>query len=286
MQLYSLVLAIQAEADSLPDKAWGSPPKWWARAVHAFLLQAVHGYNPDLAEKLHADSTLRPFTVSSLYGYSAKYGIQPERVYSFRITTLNDELYRFLISAKEGALALGAKIELDRRFFIIKKRSFDDKNSDKETLRFDWAEKSSYEALSAPYLSARKKAPKRIQLNFLSPVAFKSAGKHLPIPLPSLVFGSLLNRWNAFAPLTFPDEVKRYAEECLVISRFSLSSRAIHTKAGAVRVGGVGKVSYTAVHYDPYWMSIVALLADYALFSGVGSGINLGMGQARRLLTA
>jgi CRISPR-associated endoribonuclease Cas6 len=106
---------------------------------------------------------------------------------------------------------------------------------------------------------------------------------HIPIPLPELVFGSLLERWNAIAPLAFPEEAKRYAAECLAISRYKLSTRAVPLKGGGLRVGAVGKISYISLNYDRYWMSVMATLAEFALFSGAGAGTAMGLGQCKKM---
>lgn len=146
-----------------------------------------------------------------------------------------------------------------------------------------WAALHSYQALSAPYLLSRQEAPRRLTLQLASPTGFRSNGRQIPLPLPGLVFGSLLERWNAFAPIAFPPEARRYAEECLVINRFELRSHGIPTKGGGIRLGAVGVVSYSSLNYDRYWMSVCAILADFALFAGVGAGVSQGLGQCRRL---
>ena len=105
----------------------------------------------------------------------------------------------------------------------------------------------------------------------------------MPIPLPELVFGSLLQRWNAYAPVVFPEEVQRYARECLGVSRYQLASRIVHVKGAGRRVGAVGVVTYTSLNYDRYWMSLIQTLAAFAVFSGVGAGTAMGLGQARAL---
>jgi CRISPR-associated endoribonuclease Cas6 len=43
----------------------------------------------------------------------------------------------------------------------------------------------------------------------------------------------------------------------------------------------VGDVTYTSINYDRYWMSVMAVLARFALFSGVGASTTMGLGQAR-----
>jgi CRISPR-associated endoribonuclease Cas6 len=154
-------------------------------------------------------------------------------------------------------------------------------NSEIPPSNSDWSALTSYQDLSAPYLLARQEAPRRVTLKFTSPTCFKSKGMHVPIPTPELVFGSLLERWNTFAPVVFPPETRRYAAECLAVSRYNLSSRPVPVKSRGMRVGGLGEITYTSLVYDRYWMSVVQTLAAFALFSGVGAGTAHGLGQCR-----
>ena len=108
----------------------------------------------------------------------------------------------------------------------------------------------------------------------------------MPLPLPEQVFRSLLERWNAFAPLAFPPETARFAAECLAISRFNLQSRSIPLKQGGLRIGAVGSITYTALTYDRYWLSVLHTLAEFARYAAVGSGGSMGFGQARCLSSA
>jgi CRISPR-associated endoribonuclease Cas6 len=175
-------------------------------------------------------------------------------------------------------LAPGATVELDRLLFQVLPPQASDDPASKHEL---WEGATTYPELGAALLLAKEPPPRKITLQFTAPVTFKSGGKHLPIPLPGLVFGSLLERWNAFAPITFPPEVKRYAEECLAVGYYKLSSRPVPVKRGGMRVGGVGEISYTTVNYDRYWMSVIGTLARFALYSGVGAGTTMGLGQCR-----
>jgi CRISPR-associated endoribonuclease Cas6 len=104
----------------------------------------------------------------------------------------------------------------------------------------------------------------------------------IPLPLPELVLGSLLARWNVFAPLTLPDDVRRYAQECLAVSRYRLQSHAVQF-GQAISVGFTGQCQYTALVWDPYWLRVVSLLAAYAFYSGVGLRTTVGMGQVRSI---
>ena len=153
-----------------------------------------------------------------------------------------------------------------------------------------WAASDDYQSLAARYLLPSGPLPaSRWTFVLASPTAFRSQGQTQPLPLPGLFFGSLVKRWNAFAPVALPEEgVKRYAEEMVVISRFSLRSapgwdRGQGERRG-LRIGSIGKIAYSARNRDRYWLSALGLLAAFALYSGVGAQTTMGMGQVRRMI--
>jgi len=145
-----------------------------------------------------------------------------------------------------------------------------------------WSGRTTYEELAATQLLQSEHLPRQVTLDFASPTAFKSGGITVPIPLPNLVFGSLVERWNAFSPVTLSPEMRRFGEEMVAISRYRLESRVVDQKQGALRIGGVGQVTYTALGGDRYWLAVLQMLADFALYSGVGVQTSTGMGQVRR----
>lgn len=263
-ELLSLVLALRPED---PQPAGGG---WQGRAAHALLLRAVSTVDPALAGRLHEGSEARPFTTSGLLGSPRRGGC------ALRFTALTAELSAALLQARQpgGALGVGAPVQLDRMGFIVTAvHALPEEHSA--------AGQARYAELAAAGLS--ETPPRKLALRFLSPTGFRSGGMHQPLPLPDLVFGSLLERWNAFAPLAFPAEARRYAAECVSISRFDLSSRAIPGKEGGLRIGCVGQVEYTALTYDRYWQGVLSALAAFAHFSGVGANTAAGLGQCRAL---
>jgi CRISPR-associated endoribonuclease Cas6 len=145
-----------------------------------------------------------------------------------------------------------------------------------------WAGSTTYEALSAPYLLARTPPASRAEIEFVALTAFRSAGRTVPLPLPELVYGGLATRWNHFAPVSISDEVRRYAEECLAISRYRLKTVTIKAKERSVQIGFVGHCRYTALNRDRYWLGLIQMLTDYAFYAGVGYQTAAGLGQARR----
>ncbi len=273
-------------------------PAWWGRAAHALLLNVVRRYAPALAEEFHdtagepqsaagdqpgrSQNMIRPFTASTLTGRFVHGTLDPQGLYTLRFTSLRSDLTGILWqAAQDGPLAPGQVVELDYlKFGVVASHPLSGQ-APSPTPAAHWAALTGYADLSAALLLSKTPAPRRISLEFASPTTFKSGGKHQPLPLPELVFGSLLERWNAFAPIAFPPEARRYAAECLATSRYRLSTRSVALKGGGMRVGAVGSAVYTTLNYDRYWMSLMGVLAGFALFSGVGVGVSLGLGACR-----
>ena len=285
MSLTSLILTLRPREETHVPSALG-------RGAHAALLDAVRAVNPDLAQKLHDDENARPFTCSSLMGKRKNGALVPTETFTLRYTALTRELADLLptlFTPTELGIASHAErsasprtramtiIGLDAATLVIQSVTM-------EAAQHPWAANTDYEHLSARWLLAREMPESRVTLHFASPTAFKVGGKIQPFPLPDLVFGSLLAKWNAFAPVTLPDETRRFAAECLAVSRFEISTFAAPFKSeGALKIGAVGTVTYSAINRDRYWLSVINLLADFAQFAGVGASTTMGMGQCRRM---
>jgi len=250
-------------------------PPHLGRASHALLLRLFDVADPALAEALHTPNQPRPFTCSTLWGARRRKGnlyLEPEKAYSIRFTGLTEP-----VSAQLRMLAElpPTQVELDHVSLRVLNASLDPK-------AHPWAGQSTYEALSAPHLLARELPSPYVEVEFAAPTAFRSAGRTVPLPLPALVFGGLATRWNDFAPVAISDEVRRFAEECLAISRYRLKTVAVKAKGQSVQIGFVGSCRYTALNRDRYWLGLIQMLADYAFYAGVGYQTTAGLGQARR----
>jgi len=253
------------------------------RASHALLLNAVQWADAALAQQVHAGSESRPFTASGLIGVSRAIGLRLDRTYTLRFTALTAPVAQALlaaIKADASPVHVGAEVRLADANFRIE--AIDPGAATEHP--HPWAAMTRYEDLSAPWLLGRVAPTKHVTLHFASATAFKSSGRHVPVPLPAWVFGSLLDKWNAFAPVAFPPELRRYAEECLALSMYQLRTRGVPVKEGGLRVGAVGTARYVATNYDRYWLSLINVLADFAIFAGVGAGTTMGLGQCRKTI--
>lgn len=308
MDLLSLVLTLRPAAPA-------DVPANLGRAAHALLLRAIGQNRPELAQSLHDDpaagsgggSGPKPITASSLIGLRSQDrlrrqadGLRPERTYTLRFTAITPAAAGAVAEAcglktacggANGPLSVGACVELDGAALRVEALTpaF---GPPSPVVRDDgrgvggeghpWSAQTTYERLSAPWLLGRERPERRITLQFASPTTFRSGGKNLPAPLPELVFGSLLEKWNAYAPVALPEEARRFAGECLALSRYELRTRSLPIKEG-MKIGFVGRATFTALNPDRYWLSLMNLLADFALYAGVGAGTTMGMGQCRRI---
>ncbi|MEA5554326.1 CRISPR system precrRNA processing endoribonuclease RAMP protein Cas6 [Anabaena cylindrica UHCC 0172] len=218
-------------------------PATLGRAIHAQCFQWFANANPILAENLHQQNSL-PMTVG--IQYSSRQRMQ------LRITLLKQELLAPLLWGLSSNLGdeitlAGISCKLGKWINIYQSSSFE-----------KLAEISSQNT---------------IELQFFSPTSFKQNQNIQPFPLPDLVFNSLLRRWNKFAPaeLQFPQ-----VEWQGLVSAFELKTHALKMEAGA-EIGTVGWVKYRFP--DPEQARIATILANFAVFSGVGRKTAMGMGQ-------
>jgi CRISPR-associated endoribonuclease Cas6 len=246
------------------------------RANYAEVLARVSAYDPALASAIHDGDGNKPFTCSGLLDARADDGsltLTPGHRYRVRVTALTD-------AATAGLRAVFLQNppscwNLLRHDLRVLEACCDEQTE-------PWGGYVTYDDLAATHLRRNAALPTRATLEFATPTAFKSHDLQVPLPLPALVFGSLVERWNAFSPVKIADGLREFAEAHVAISRYQLESRAAAQKNGAVRIGAVGRVTYTALSDDTYWLSALQILADFALYSGVGVQTATGMGQCRR----
>lgn len=269
-ELVSIVLTLRLADGAATERRL----PWTGRAVQALFLRAIQAGNPSLAAELHDEEGPRPYTVSALMGRFPRGAPDPQERYFARLTACRADVSRALLQAvgPGGPLAPAQTVEVDFLPFQVEAVAQDSP---------PWAQISSYQQLTSLLVPGSASPPRRLTLLWTSPTVFKSAGRHWPLPLPELVFGSLLERWNAYAPLAFPPEARRYAEECLAVSSYHLHTRSLPLKEGGLRIGAMGDVTFTTLNYDRYWMGILHVLGRFSLFCGLGAGTAQGLGQAR-----
>jgi CRISPR-associated endoribonuclease Cas6 len=245
-------------------------PRWWGEATHRLAISVIASCDPDLARKLESSAGLKPFTASNLRGPFKDGKLDPGAAYKLRLTALDRRVAEIFESARrEGVLKPGAEVELDYLRFQVREAAKGETGLASTT----------YQSLTNS-LFAPQPPPRKLILQFVSPTVFKSERRQMPFPMPDLVFGSLLDHWNASGsiPTGLPEEARKYARECLRPGRFDLHSRVLRLY-GEVFRGFVGRVSFYTYTYDRYWMGMMAMLAEYSVYAGVGAKTTMGLGQ-------
>lgn len=272
------------------------------RASYAALLALLAARDPALAQSLHDGDGPKPVTCSDLFGAQGPSGAQrasgaqrPTGARGAGSRQRSDSEFRTLRAGEAASLrytALTAETSALLRRVLLEEPP-QSIRLDTATLRVTgalcdaaadaWSGSTSYEALAAEQITRLEGPDRSVRLLFASPTAFRSAGRTVPVPLPGLVFGSLVERWNAFSPVGLSGEMRRFGEEMIVISRYRLQSEAVAHKGDGLRIGGVGEVTYRALNADRYWVGVMQMLARFALYAGVGAQTTTGMGQVRRV---
>ncbi|NWF70875.1 MAG: CRISPR system precrRNA processing endoribonuclease RAMP protein Cas6 [Chloroflexi bacterium] len=280
--LAALVLHLRAARPALIDQHLG-------RALQAFVLRRIlEPYDAGLSAALHrAGGEARPYTAHGLFTRAGTL-LRGEIAYGeeawLRVSALRADVGAAL---EAYAARMPAQIEIDRQPWIVTQLVWDD----------DWSGRSTYPALSRPHIYAPP--PGALRLHFAAPTAFHSGGLNFPLPDPRLVFGSLAQRWAAFSPLPLPDELNEFVTHFVALGRFNLESHLLRFKQGSRHIGFCGHVRYLILPENPKLSKndparaaalaqkhddlarALALLTDFAFYSGVGIKTTTGMGLAR-----
>lgn len=257
----------------------GTLPPYVGRANYAATLNRIRQLDPELSAEIHDCEGPKPLTCSSLLQNApprAGIPLQLDREYRVRVTGLTEPVS---VALHTGLIeSPPATWELDGHLFRVVATLCD-------STQDGWTGQTAFETLAAQQM--QQGAARRVTLRFASPTSFKSGGMHVPVPMPGLVFGSLVERWNRFSPVALSPDMRRFGAEMVAVSRYRLESRAVDQKSAgnkqALRMGGVGEATYVALGGDRYWAGVMQMLAEFARYSGVGVQTATGMGQARRV---
>lgn len=244
--------------------------------LYALFLSLIEGANPALAARLHADGGPKAFTISPVAGLFPRGQSTPlgeGGTFRGRITILQEEVFTSLLDAvwrlhPQTTLPLGGARVLCQGLATTPGQS-------------PWAAFTSFSELLE-----KAEAERKLRLAFLSPTTFRSKGqRNVLFPEPSLVWGSLLARWNAFAPPSLRLSLGE-ALAALRLAGYRMSSRMLDFGTYQ-ELGFCGQATYEIDSTLPA-ESVQAFnaLADFAFYAGVGAKTTMGLGQARRLDSA
>lgn len=254
------------------------------RATQQFALDILQQESRSLSAAMH-DGTddLRSYTTSGLLdrqGFPIMGTLTPDDSVMVRLTGLSKQVASsFATFARQPPTT----IELDRQTWTL----------EAIITTPPWAGSTYYTDLMRQHQTAP--LPSTISLQFVTATAFRSNSLNVPLPIPNLVFGSLARRWDEFAPFPLPELLTTFIEQHVAITRYTLQSTLLTIKTGK-QIGFVGEVMYSILaknpglaKHDPQLNEVliaqaadlaraVALLSDFAFYSGIGIKTAAGMG--------
>jgi CRISPR-associated endoribonuclease Cas6 len=235
--------------------------------LHAWFLDQVRQYNPELSAYLHDGESEKPFNISALAGQLLPSGkqlqLQANQTYRWYVNAISQPVVQFL---SQWIRQLPPSVELRNAFLQIK--------------QVDIAHPpTTYTQLLNPPINKYSD----ISLSFVSPTSFRRKGHHFPLPVPVNLFHSYLRRWNDFSGQ--PVEQNAFLEwidENVIIHQHRLESMKVAAgKRGSV-TGFTGAISCglskSALAHTEFTRLFYALV-QLAPYCGTGHKTTFGLGQ-------
>ena len=265
--LLAAVVSLEALEKGVIRRATG-------RDVHGLWFDQWGRSAPAVADRLHAGSSLRPFTLSPLMGLPhprrGEVLVEEGATAWFRVTTLEAALSARLEA--DWLPRLPAEVSLGGlRWRVVGAATRGDSHP--------WAGRVGAQQLAEEHLLNRA-PPVRWQVTLAAPTAFHGAEGHIPFPLPNLLVGSWLRRWQAFGPVQLPVETVAWAWQRLAVSAYRLKTRPVRDRHRTA-IGCVGRLTLRALRMKPGERAVVDLLSAYAFWCGSGHHTTQGMGLTR-----
>lgn len=243
--------------------------------IHGLFFEILKDYSEKVAEYLHNENRKsKPFSLSGILEKKVKTGgkllLDSEEDASFKISILEEELIPDILAAFGKALNLKTKFPLANGRIVIKNINYQENSS-------PWVRSSLY-----PKLFEEARPNDKIKLRFISPTSFRSKGKQCTLPEPSLIFSSLLGKWNSFSGIRFNKDFLEKLDG-VYPSQFELRSELIQFSNYKI-IGFRGIVEYRfGKEFTSEERRVINTLADFAFYAGVGYKTTMGMGQTVRL---
>lgn len=225
--------------------------------LHGVLMEHI---DSTYAELLHQQS-LRPYS-QYLYFDKERAGVY------WRLTSLNKQADDELLGA---AFSLPATVYLKKKQMEV------------QLVSKEYLPETSYAAI-AEKCFAQPLAGKYLSCSFLTSCSFKSEGQYVIFPQPQFLLGSLIKRWNSFADKERLDALglaQDLAQETYVAD-YKLSLRSF--SVDGAHIPAFRGLYVLGMKNNVMCNRIIAMLGEYANYSGIGIKTALGMGAVKTSL--
>jgi CRISPR-associated endoribonuclease Cas6 len=252
-------------------------PEVRGHQAHALFLRLLGTSAPALTKNFHKQEGLKPYTVSfiSNRGRLREAFSLPAPDDRFdcylRLTFLKSDILPYFL---DGMMKWGDRpVELGSALFHIKESITKSKTTSLTPMQ-------SYQCILD-----NAQGERHIQLEFLTPTVFRSAGRrNMVFPQPELVFGSYLSKWNSYSHIKLDKALKDIFSQHMIPARYKLQTRMLDF-GSYQEVGFVGRCTFlVSDSVSKEALIQINALADFAFYAGTGAKTTMGMGQTRRVV--
>jgi CRISPR-associated endoribonuclease Cas6 len=259
-ELLGLVFELQPRTDA-------SLYPQYTIGLHAWLLDQVRSFDPELSAYLHDGQSEKPFTISGLEGALLSVGkelqLQASQTYRWYVTALSAKVVQWLT---QWVKALPTEVTLRNVPLTIQSC------------------KIALPATTYKQLWEAERSSSTLKLSFVTPTSFRRKKHHFPLPLPINVFHSYLRRWNDFSGMPFEqDAFLDWIDENVIVQQVKLESSKVQAgKKGSV-TGFVGAIEYglSKEGQQSQYQQLFYTLGRLAPYCGTGHKTTFGLGQTR-----
>lgn len=255
-----------------------SPGYSTGRHLHALFLTLVSSVNQELGDSLHLSQADKAFTLSPLQIHHANFHhplrwqydrpIPANKPCWWRISLLDNNLFQQLTP-------LWLNLNPNKPWHLGSADLLITSILGTPQSTQPWANASTYQQL---YEQASE-TERTITFQFATPTSFRQGKFDTPFPSTDSVFNSLLKRWHKYSEIS----INSLPLEGIFPSYFDIRTEVI-IDSRSKSIGCVGTVSYKLLgEIEPLLIKEMNVLADFALYAGVGRKTTMGMGMVRRI---
>lgn len=237
--------------------------------LHAWFLQQIQIFDPDLSAYLHDSESEKSFSLSGLNSQFVSHGQS--------LHLIKNKRYRWRVNGLSKRVAQGLEAWLQR---LPHEMELDNAPLLIESVRLA-RPATTYNQL---YQTGQANDGS-VSLSFASPTSFRRKGHHFPLPWPTNVFHSYLRRWNHFASKKIDqDDFLTWIDNHIIIQQHQIaSSKVAAGKQGSV-TGFTGAVTYTLDRQsaeEPNYQAMFYTLTQLAPYCGTGHKTTFGLGETQ-----
>lgn len=252
-------------------------PLHHGRLAHAAFLSALKQLDAKLSTYIHDQTNPNPFAVSPLVFPAQSDAdrhkmirVKENEVATWRIAGLNDFFLPCLSVLRPGCvICIG-----DLRLAVEKCCLSPDEHADSGVLG------------KTDLWDACRHIPsiREIKFSFLTPTTFRFFDKDYPLPLPEYVFGSLAEKWtqnDTRGLLPLDKNTVRAVAADVFPGIWRGQSQAVAIKRERYVYAFTGEFTYNTGRLSAAWQQCFLLLAQFAVFAGVGRLTGQGLGWTK-----